>query len=128
MTINLCFNYSVFLYDNTIQDTHLKRVAIVATFTNSKNNTNKYNSQISIHSPHARRDMKALDFQRLHYNFNPLSSCEERHFFHIWNIRINIISIHSPHARRDQPVTEAGLCSAIFQSTLLMRGETTSSM
>ena len=63
----------------------------------------------------------AISLSRSFY-FNPLSSCEERHILTFLCLAM-VISIHSPHARRDlkglAPVT-----SGIFQSTLLMRGET----
>ena len=57
---------------------------------------------ISIHAPHARSDFDADTMQRRISNFNPRSSCEERH------------------------VSSIILCTCpLFQSTLLMRGATT---
>ena len=56
---------------------------------------------ISIHSPHARRDPGAA---------LPGQS--------VW------ISIHSPHARRDPQFIPMMTSFILFQSTLLMRGET----
>ena len=56
---------------------------------------------ISIHSPHARGDEELLDFIMRDCNFNPLPSCEGR--------------------RR---VVYATSYTSIFQSTPLMRGET----
>ena len=56
---------------------------------------------ISIHSPHARGDARALPLPR-----------------HFW------ISIHSPHARGDIWAISISRKSSIFQSTPLTRGET----
>ena len=55
---------------------------------------------ISIHSPHARRDTLNCYINACNIDFNPLSSCEERldEAQLLFNARI---SIHSPHARRD---------------------------
>ncbi len=55
-------------------------------------------------------------------NFNPLSSCEERRSDIVLQT-LPIISIHSPHARRDS-LRRMKKRLQIFQSTLLMRGET----
>ena len=58
-------------------------------------------SKISIHAPHARSDAIALSSSVLSRYFNPRSSCEER-----------------------QPNKDAPMTPAAFQSTLLMRGAT----
>ena len=81
-------------------------------------------------------------------NFNPRSSCEERHGI-LRQIRVQCISIHAPHARSDGQSVEIATgtdisihapharsdavvsrrCSAVqFQSTLLMRGATVSTI
>ena len=63
--------------------------------------TDKYSHQISIHSPHARRDHMRCFCTEQDANFNPLSSCEER------------------------PILKYSMTSSLeFQSTFLMRGET----
>ena len=57
---------------------------------------------ISIHSPHARGDVHNMVHSRHYFYFNPLPSCEGRHFH---NHPVNpeqFISIHSPHARGDR--------------------------
>ena len=60
--------------------------------------------RISIHAPHARSDSGPVEAVFTRYNFNPRSSCEER------------------------PGTISSSCDACrFQSTLLMRGATSSS-
>ncbi len=101
---------------------------------------------ISIHAPHARSDDGAIMSTWLLTNFNPRSSCEERH-----DVRVRIcltllisihapharsdfqkcqcfkhsrISIHAPHARSDMSRTKNITVSMKFQSTLLMRGAT----
>ena len=58
--------------------------------------------------------------------FNPRSSCEERHaaggnINDVWQI-----SIHAPHARSDDGLNLVKIGDVAFQSTLLMRGATTS--
>ena len=82
------------------------------------------------------------------HDFNPRSSCEERHEYHgretrridrisihapharsdapeIKDLREEIISIHAPHARSDQMVNDwQSVFITRFQSTLLMRGAT----
>ena len=56
---------------------------------------------ISIHAPHARSDSRTISRRLTHSNFNPRSSCEERHsMMAFWK------------------------SSSLFQSTLLMRGAT----
>ena len=55
---------------------------------------------ISIHAPHARSDDIGQKIYQDIENFNPRSSCEERH----GSLRIEVtldISIHAPHARSD---------------------------
>ena len=58
---------------------------------------------ISIHSPHVRRDVFSPDGKLVHLDFNPLSSCEER--------PTGLVIVRS---------------LTLFQSTLLMWGETAS--
>ena len=108
--------------------------------------------QISIHAPHARSDKDMVGaFHRTNLDFNPRSSCEERHSssklmvikayisIHAPHARSDLrehrpfpvpacISIHAPHARSD--VTLAVIVSQmdVFQSTLLMRGATSSAV
>ena len=83
-----------------------------------------------------------------HYlpNFNPRSSCEERHALRLRRLYTQHISIHAPHARSDGEHRHGAACHPIsihapharsdkifpcrliskrrFQSTLLMRGAT----
>ena len=80
---------------------------------------------ISIHAPHARSDGPAGHLRcRSQQNFNPRSSCEERHN----SVRVERqavdISIHAPHARSDLDTSSKALPPTEFQSTLLMRGAT----
>ena len=62
-----------------------------------------YRRRISIHAPHARSDQRRRQ-------------CRDGY----------LISIHAPHARSDLHPTPSRAASAIFQSTLLMRGATLS--
>ena len=57
-------------------------------------------------------------------NFNPRSSCEERHELIDYAFEHGVISIHAPHARSDFMSNGGSSLLAIFQSTLLMRGAT----
>ena len=57
-------------------------------------------------------------------DFNPRSSCEERRCTKYQLAADSYISIHAPHARSDAAGVMALMCSALFQSTLLMRGAT----
>ena len=83
----------------------------------------RYGMDISIHAPHARSDGKQKRHLRNLVDFNPRSSCEERHGFaarrssipdfnprssceerrlHVTNTqKVHKISIHAPHARSD---------------------------
>ena len=82
---------------------------------------------ISIHSPHAWRDRSLMYLRTFLTNFNPLSSCEERR---VISKVINIVQIfQSTLLMRGETCTEKD-CEycPIFQSTLLMRGETNVSM
>ena len=106
-----------------------------------------YDETISIHSPHAGRDGKAMAQAGFRdFDFNPLSPCGERPPPDKPQAIDVVISIHSPHAGRDfvrvrkmrlsedfNPLSPCGerLCLlrmvqsvARFQSTLPMRGET----
>ena len=105
------------------------------------------NRGISIHAPHARSDlmtaknMSLLIFQstllmrgatqrasRARYrviNFNPRSSCEERPGERKIGDDVIGISIHAPHARSDEFMKKMTFLEMEFQSTLLMRGATT---
>ena len=56
---------------------------------------------ISIHAPHARSDLRACRISAPYGNFNPRSSCEERHLAVIDPSYVDSISIHAPHARSD---------------------------
>ena len=101
--------------------------------------------RISIHAPHARSDYPVSRAGRHGTDFNPRSSCEERHHGKSQS-RKSRISIHAPHARSDK--TPQYKCASRrnfnprssceerrrhdchpgaekqFQSTLLMRGAT----
>ena len=103
---------------------------------------------ISIHAPHARSDVHYMmleanysifqstllmrgattfaSFAFVHPldDFNPRSSCEERRCTKYQLAADSYISIHAPHARSDAAGVMALMCSALFQSTLLMRGAT----
>ena len=57
-------------------------------------------------------------------DFNPRSSCEERHFQNDCRGIVQGISIHAPHARSDLFIKIASRILSTFQSTLLMRGAT----
>ena len=99
---------------------------------------------ISIHAPHARSDpsqsshISDKKFQSTllmrgatsstsscasAWNFNPRSSCEERHDTAEATADAGI-SIHAPHARSDVSGQMSQSTFSIFQSTLLMRGAT----
>ena len=126
--------------------------------------------KISIHAPHARSDsirlrlracsifqstllMRGATCTRVRQSasrtdFNPRSSCEERHLVQFGQIFVRLdISIHAPHARSDAWITaspttlahfnprssweerpqrrsESRCKTCLFQSTLLMRGAT----
>ena len=103
--------------------------------------------RISIHSPHARGDVKLSARLYVQFHFNPLPSCEGRHRRArrcVKGRRISIhsphargdgtagngsrkchqISIHSPHARGDEVIYRQNAGMIGFQSTPLMRGET----
>ena len=102
---------------------------------------------ISIHAPHARSDPSPTSpSEPVDFNFNPRSSCEERHRFDLIALDFHVISIHAPHARSDCPASNKRRARTIsihapharsdldtsskalppteFQSTLLMRGAT----
>ena len=82
-------------------------------------------SPISIHAPHARSDFCDTGRPPMTSDFNPRSSCEERH------------CTAGPSASRSSDFNPRSSCeerrpvcsdygySALFQSTLLMRGATT---
>ena len=57
--------------------------------------------KISIHAPHARSDARSRKPYSLALNFNPRSSCEERHDKIADVNELAYISIHAPHARSD---------------------------
>ena len=81
-------------------------------------------SLISIHSPHAGRDLANGRKAGLESDFNPLSPCGERRG-EIVRIGDQLdISIHSPHAGRDEILLRRPEACKQFQSTLPMRGET----
>ena len=61
----------------------------------------KLDTDISIHSPHARGDFNQLYGIARQFHFNPLPSCEGRLDAYCPAIIAVIISIHSPHARGD---------------------------
>ena len=58
-------------------------------------------------------------------NFNPRSSCEERPGERKIGDDVIGISIHAPHARSDEFMKKMTFLEMEFQSTLLMRGATT---
>ena len=104
---------------------------------------------ISIHAPHARSDLAAARAGTPMLYFNPRSSCEERRKLRHRRDASKAISIHAPHARSDA-TTSCTAAAALnfnprssceerrpsrenlthdlerFQSTLLMRGATSS--
>ena len=57
---------------------------------------------ISIHAPHARSDRRTQRTRRRVIDFNPRSSCEERHELDEAVDKLQEISIHAPHARSDR--------------------------
>ena len=78
---------------------------------------------ISIHAPHARSDDRPLSAFHRPYDFNPRSSCEERH--PITQIVLYFSIFQSTLLMRGAtPITQIVLYFSIFQSTLLMRGAT----
>jgi len=83
-----------------------------------------YYRLISIHSPHAGRDECCDEWLDEINDFNPLSPCGERRQPPQHILFYSVISIHSPHAGRDKDLSFIRLISASFQSTLPMRGET----
>ena len=81
--------------------------------------------RISIHAPHARSDWALYNLgERPLINFNPRSSCEERHVTGEIDVSLIAISIHAPHARSDGSSPRSDSSRYLFQSTLLMRGAT----
>ena len=62
---------------------------------------NARRNNISIHAPHARSDYLLPNLQAQTMNFNPRSSCEERHDGRRRVGAEDTISIHAPHARSD---------------------------
>ena len=84
------------LYLSGFQSTLLMRGATAAPHPRGRRR------RISIHAPHARSDMIA-----------------------VFAFLVDIISIHAPHARSDSPSSMCNSTSTGFQSTLLMRGATT---
>ena len=79
---------------------------------------------ISIHAPHARSDALCPCQYALRVDFNPRSSCEERHARLDGREVGHDISIHAPHARSDVVSDRDSARKCLFQSTLLMRGAT----
>ena len=61
-------------------------------------------------------------------NFNPRSSCEERPGVGSGTGSAGNISIHAPHARSDRSSLTSACIVIEFQSTLLMRGATSSAL
>ena len=57
---------------------------------------------ISIHAPHAGRDLYFFHAVSFPVHFNPRAPCGARPHFAGYNILPVIISIHAPHAGRDQ--------------------------
>ena len=81
---------------------------------------------ISIHTPHAGSDCLKTGWGKLFYNFNPHSPCGERLVVSMV-IYFNIeISIHTPHAGSDALLSFTAVKNPLFQSTLPMRGATSS--
>jgi len=83
---------------------------------------------ISIHSPHAGRDLPLPMYTPMCPDFNPLSPCGERPENYFDDFVNALISIHSPHAGRDLVTAKLRHQSKQFQSTLPMRGETKSAL
>ena len=78
---------------------------------------------ISIHAPHARSDANRISrFYGIHISIHAphARSDSPRSILPV----ITDISIHAPHARSDSSGEAAFFTSAVFQSTLLMRGAT----
>ena len=81
---------------------------------------------ISIHAPHARSDCRHREVRQLRRPyFNPRSSCEERRPSSRCPNSCRL-SIHAPHARSDAGLSMLPGDWRGFQSTLLMRGATSS--
>ena len=68
---------------------------------------------ISIHAPHARSDSSQPRPPIAASNFNPRSSCEERHWYRADRVDARRISIHAPHARSDARRVIRQLCNVI---------------
>ena len=80
--------------DNAFQSTLLMRGATIEPLLSF------IDPDISIHAPHARSDLYNWLMLIYPHNFNPRSSCEERHEKRNGHTYIKI-SIHAPHARSD---------------------------
>ena len=81
-------------------------------------------SCISIHAPHARSDVAAVEVDHRGKEISihaPHARSDPRPMMMRCLARI---SIHAPHARSDYITSESGTSDHLFQSTLLMRGAT----
>ena len=79
---------------------------------------------ISIHAPHAGRDLRLRSIGTQSLNFNPRAPCGARLKLLPNFQRQRLISIHAPHAGRDTLQTAFGMTYVEFQSTRPMRGAT----
>ena len=78
---------------------------------------------ISIHAPHARSDLKNPTLAVRRSNFNPRSSCEERHYSDAQHAAF--YQFQSTLLMRGATAEKYGVSiNTVFQSTLLMRGAT----
>ena len=68
---------------------------------------------ISIHAPHAGRDLRAESAARLHAYFNPRAPCGARLEYAKDGVLHTIISIHAPHAGRDSNDVETAFLAKI---------------
>ena len=104
--------------DVEFQSTHLLRGATRRLFPNFER------ASISIHAPLTRCDERGLPGLRRARHFNPRTSYEVRRhqFFHFKRLPANFNPRTSYEVRR--PCRTTGQCSAIFQSTHLLRGAT----
>ena len=79
---------------------------------------------ISIHSPHAGRDLLYSLHNYYYIVFQSTLPMRGETIFKEDNLLSDNISIHSPHAGRDLKVAQSITGEQVFQSTLPMRGET----
>ena len=83
---------------------------------------------ISIHTPHAGSDDRQIHDGQRRTNFNPHSPCGERPMTGGYDAETDDISIHTPHAGSDILPSSPRSAFCEFQSTLPMRGATTTQL